>query len=248
MNGNESDIDQAAYSKIPALSPDTVAPQRIFNKLSTRLGCIALRASLITRQFVSREANFPTPWGFLSNPIQTTFGNSQDIARDTTLDTHQITDQNVTQDTKEVKAQKRAVYDRDEKLKKILSESGDVLAKATTVFPFSFFPDDIVVDRTKVTLTKRNFFFTSEVTSIRIEDILHVRVASGPLLGSLVLVVRILNSEDRYNINNFWKKDATHLKHLIHGYVIAQHNDIDTNHLPKDELISTLCRLGHDSQ
>jgi hypothetical protein len=34
---------------------------------------------------------------------------------------------------------------------------------------------------------------------------------------------------------------------MIQGYVIAQHNKIDTAHLSRKELIDTLIELGHDS-
>jgi hypothetical protein len=186
------------------------------------------------------EANLPTPWGFVSGLKQSFTDNLQNTVQSTVQENAQLIP---IED-----AQQLARTDREAKLQKILGESNDVLAKATTVFPFTFFPDDIVVDRTKVTLTKRSFFFTSEVVSIRIEDILHVKLACGPFLGSLVLVVRILNSEDHHNINFFWRKDAMHLKHIIHGYVIAQHNRIDCEGLSKDELINTLTVLGHDAR
>lgn len=134
-----------------------------------------------------------------------------------------------------------------ENLKQVITRSNEVLASATTVFPLTLFRDDIVVDRTKVTITKRNFFFSREIMSIRIEDILNVKVIIGPFFGSIVLAVRILSSEDHHSINYFWRKDATRLKHIIQGYIIAQHNNIDCTHQSKEELITTLTELGHDT-
>src|SRR5690554_1710407 len=46
-------------------------------------------------------------------------------------------------------------------LKKIVRRSQQVLGFARTVFPITLFPDSITVDRTKVTITKRDFFWTS---------------------------------------------------------------------------------------
>ncbi len=137
--------------------------------------------------------------------------------------------------------------ERDDKLKKILAESNEVLASANTVFPFSLFPDSVVLDRTKVTITRRNFFFSSEVMSMRIDDILNVTTSVGPFLGSVTLAGRVLSSEDHFTITNFWRNDAIHLKHIIQGYIIARHNNIDCEHLGKEELIATLTRLGHDT-
>jgi hypothetical protein len=137
---------------------------------------------------------------------------------------------------------------RSKELKRMIRRSNDVLASATTVFPFDLFPDSIVVDRTKVTITKRNFFWSEQVMSIRIEDVLNVSVASGPFFGALTIASRVMSTEDHFTTRFFWRKDAAHLKHIIQGYVIARHNRIDTKHLSRDNLIKTLEELGQDKR
>jgi hypothetical protein len=132
-------------------------------------------------------------------------------------------------------------------LKKTVSQSHEVLAKATSTFPFSFFPDTIIVDRTKVTIVKNDFFFSSSTISIRIEDVLNVSIGLGPIFGTLTISSRVMNSTDHFTIEHFRRADAIHLKHLIQGYMIAQHNNISTAHLSREELIDTLCELGSDS-
>ncbi len=56
-----------------------------------------------------------------------------------------------------------------------------------------------------------------------------------------------MNSTDHYNVNYFWRKDAEYLKQIIQGYVIAQHNAIETKHLSRSDLVDTLLELGRDS-
>ncbi len=136
---------------------------------------------------------------------------------------------------------------RDEKLKSIVSKSHEILMSANTVFPITLFPDSVTVDRTKVTITKRDFFWTSDVMSIRIEDVLNVSASVGPIFGSLTIASRVMSTIDHFKINHFWRNDAIRLKHIIQGYVIAQHNNIDTAHLTRSELVETLRELGHDS-
>lgn len=133
-----------------------------------------------------------------------------------------------------------------EELRKLTKRSHEVLSSARTVFPFTPFPDDIVLDRTKLTITKRDFFMSGKVMSIRIEDVLNVTTDVGPLFGSITVAIRIMSSEDHITINYLHRADAIHLKHIIQGYVIAQHNKIDVAHLTKKELIETLTELGHD--
>lgn len=140
----------------------------------------------------------------------------------------------------------KAKKEADE-LKELVSRSHELLVSANTVFPLTLFPDTIALDRTKVTITKRDFFWSSDVMSIRIEDVLNVSVSVGPLFGSLTIASRVMSTVDHFRIDHFWRRDAIRLKHIIQGYVIAQHNDIDTAHLEKKELIETLMELGHDS-
>ena len=130
----------------------------------------------------------------------------------------------------------------------IVKQSHEVLAKSKTIFPFTLFPDTVLVDRTKVTIIQRNFFWSENVVSIRIEDVLNATAGFDLFFGSLNVSSRVMNSTDHYQIRFLWKRDAMHLKHLIQGYVIAQHNDIDVAHLPREKLIQTLCELGDDSR
>jgi hypothetical protein len=137
--------------------------------------------------------------------------------------------------------------DKHADLKALVRQSHEVMVSATTVFPFKLFPDTIVLDRTKITITRRDFFMSSKVMSIRIEDILNVSTSVGPFFGSINIASRVLSSEDHFSISHFWRHDAVHLKHMIQGFVIAQHNGIETKHLSREHLIETLAELGHDS-
>lgn len=131
-----------------------------------------------------------------------------------------------------------------DKLKKMITQSHEILASAQTAL--SPFPDAVVVDRTKITITRRNLFWSTNNISIRIEDILNVSTGIGPLFGSLNIASRVMNSTDHFQVNFFWKSDAVHLKRVIQGYMITLHNNIDTSHLSREELIDTLVELGSE--
>lgn len=140
-------------------------------------------------------------------------------------------------------------YDSLSSLKKVVKRSHEVLVSATTVMtPANLFPDTVVVDRTKITITKRTFFWSSSVISVRIEDVLNVGISTGPLFGSLTISSRVMNSTDHFTVSNFWRHDALMLKHVIQGYMIAQQNKIDTKDLSRQELIETLLEIGNDSE
>ncbi len=135
---------------------------------------------------------------------------------------------------------------RMKELNNLVAKSNEVLATANTVFPFDLFPDTVTLDRTKVTIIKRSFFWSAEVISIRIEDILNVTTGVGPFFGSLTIASRVMSSVDHFTTNYFWRKDAIRLKHIVQGYVIAHHNKIEVSHLSQQDMIKTLSELGHD--
>lgn len=129
----------------------------------------------------------------------------------------------------------------------MLEQSNEVLVSAQTVIlPNNLFPDTVTVDRTKVTIKQKTFFWSSNTISIRIEDMLNIAVSVGPLFGSLKISSRIMNSTDHFDINYFWRKDAILLKHIIQGYMITVHNNIDTSQISREELVKKLLDLGHD--
>lgn len=144
--------------------------------------------------------------------------------------------------TREEKAERAG-----KKLNRIVAQSREILATAQTVIlPNNLFPDTVTVDRTKITITRKTFFWSSTVISIRVEDILNVATSVGPLFGSVTISSRVMNSTDHYEINFFWRRDAIYLKHVIQGYMLVVHNNIDTSSLSKEELIKKLIELGHD--
>jgi len=129
-------------------------------------------------------------------------------------------------------------------LQQAINGSTDALATASTAF--TFFPDTLTLDRAKVTITKRIFFQAAEVVSMRIEDILNVTATVGPLFGTVKIVSRVFNDEKPYTIGKFWRQDASRLKRIIQGYVIALQRRIDCSTIASAELVPMLDKLGED--
>lgn len=134
-----------------------------------------------------------------------------------------------------------------QELEHAIAGSHEVLATATTAFPFSLFPDTVTLDRAKLTITHRTFFGAADVMSIRIEDILNVTANIGPILGSVKIVSRVFNIEKPYVVEKFKRNDALRLKHITQGYVIALQRDIDCSSLPTPQLAAMLEQLGTDA-
>jgi hypothetical protein len=132
-------------------------------------------------------------------------------------------------------------------LENAVAGSHEVLCTATTLFPFTLFPDTFTLDRAKLTVTHRTFFGIAEVMSIRIEDILNVTASIGPILGSVKIVSRVFNVEKPYVIDRFKRNDALRIKRITQGYIIALQREIDCSNLPTAELAAVLEKLGTDT-
>lgn len=207
-------------------------------RISRQLGGVATKSSFLhdVRHFMSQPITYDSPARWWETGVSLLKGGEQAQPQQSRRSSLQNQ-----HDKKNPEEQ------RQKDLRKIVSQSHEVLVSANTVFPIALFPDTVTVDRTKVTITKRDFFWSSDVMSIRIEDVLNVSASVGPLFGSLTVASRVMSTIDHFQINHFWRNDAIRLKHIIQGYVIAQHNNIDTAHLSKDELTETLLELGIDS-
>lgn len=135
-------------------------------------------------------------------------------------------------------------YEAQRELTKAISGSQEILVEATTVFPFTLFPDTITVDRTMVTVVHRSFIKMGDVISIRIEDILNVEATVGPFFGSLQIYTRFYNAKRPYQVNWLWRQDALRIKRILHGYLIGIKQHIDCSALETKELSRMLDELG----
>ncbi len=136
-------------------------------------------------------------------------------------------------------------HETRQELAQAIHGSNEVLVTADTVF--KLFNDQLVVDRAKLTVTKRSFWRASEVMSIRVEDLLNVTATVGPIFGSVKIVSRVFNADKPYIITGFWRDDALRVKRITQGYVIAIQRGIDCNSLPGSELADLLDKLGEDA-
>ena len=132
----------------------------------------------------------------------------------------------------------------EKKLTEAIGDSHDVMIRATTVFPLTLFPDTLTVDRTKLTITHRNFLHSGEVLSIRIEDILNVTASVGPLFGSVKISTRFFDPGKPYEVDHFWRADALKIKRIVQGYLIAKQQKVDCSKLSTTELAKMLDKLG----
>ncbi len=131
-----------------------------------------------------------------------------------------------------------------QELRDAIGTSSDVLVRARTVFPLTLFPDTLTIDRTKLTITHREFYKAAEVLSISMDDILNVTASVGPFFGSIQVSTRFFDASRPYVVHHFWRADALKIKRIAQGYLIARQKNIDCGVLPTKELATLLDHLG----
>jgi hypothetical protein len=219
--------------RLHALRPRSLDYYLRSTKSRKKIGNVATKGYFQLREFLNKEIPLPSPGeitesfaGLLSRPFVNSTQN---------------------EDSKDIDKIEADNDKKEQDFNEAVKQSNEVLAEARTVFPFTLFPDTITLDRKKLVVTQRTFFMTSKVLTIQIEEILNIAVNVGPLFGSLHIAIRGLTSEDHFDVSFLWRKDAIHLKHMIEGYIIAQKEKLDFEHLSKNELSRKLAQLGSDS-
>ena len=132
---------------------------------------------------------------------------------------------------------------RQKRLANVAVLGHDILFRANTIFPFTLFPDTVIVDREKLTFITRYFFSVAKITAIPIRDLLNVEADIGPIFGSVHTSSRFFITSP-YSIRFLWRKDAIRLRRLLQGYIIANEQDIDCTKIEKGKLIALLNDLG----
>lgn len=129
------------------------------------------------------------------------------------------------------------------KLQELARVDNQPLVQVTGTFPFEFFPTTITVDRKKVTVYDRVFFFNRAIQSLLIEDLMSVRVETGILFATLRVVDKHYPGEDIV-VRFLPKQLAKEARWVIEGLMVAQKEKIDLTYIPREELSQKLLEIG----
>jgi hypothetical protein len=118
-----------------------------------------------------------------------------------------------------------------------------ILYRTKTVFPFEFFPTEIVVNPHKITIINQTFFFSTTTKTIMIADIATVELSTSLLLASITLYDR--QPEVPFiRISNLTKSNAAELRRVIQGLIVMYQNKMPINLAKPTELTNQASTLG----
>lgn len=132
------------------------------------------------------------------------------------------------------------------KFETVLKASRRVLFRAKGVFPFDFFPDEIVIDENKVDIIHGIFFYSRDVFSVPFSRITGAASTTGLFFGSIHLELDGY-AKDPSPVTFLFNRDAAKARRIINGLVAANRQNIDLSKLPLSELIHKIEEIGISS-
>lgn len=131
----------------------------------------------------------------------------------------------------------------EKKLNDLIEGSDQVLYRTKNIFPFDFFPDEMVIDINKVSLISREFFQSERVVSIMLDDISDVYIDTSPFF-STVNIDSKSTPENKISFAYVKRDEAAKLRRILQGLVVSKKQTLDLANIPKEKLIPKLELLG----
>ena len=131
------------------------------------------------------------------------------------------------------------------KLKKLATQSQNVLLTLKSIYPFDLYPDTVIIDENKVNIRKKEIFGAENVHSILIEDITNLTVSTGPFTATLDIVDSSnLRFPITYTIRHLNIKKSLLARRLIQGLIACKREGVDLSTCDNEEVLKSLEELG----
>lgn len=121
------------------------------------------------------------------------------------------------------------------KLERLKNKCEHILFKASTVFPFDFFPSDLIVDTEKVSIILRSFFGSEQIHCIPVKNITDLSLEHSLFFATIhILPARVFQNQV-LSIGHLKKNEALKARNIIQGLVIADKENITLSSVSPDK-------------
>lgn len=132
---------------------------------------------------------------------------------------------------------------QENQLNNLVKASKRLLYKCETVFPFTLFPDMILIDQNKIDIIYRNFFFSKSVFTLMIDDVRTVKVSAGPFFASMNFEV-VGYEQNPAPVRFLPKASAFKMRRIIMGLTAAKREGIDLDNMSKQQVKQKIQEIG----
>jgi hypothetical protein len=124
-----------------------------------------------------------------------------------------------------------------------VNAANETLFQMSATFPFQLFPDQIILDRLKINIIKKNFFASSQITTLPLSNTISVKVNSNPFFSQVEISDTNLRGATTF-VRHLRKDDAMKFKTLVQGIVIGMNQGIDLMSMTSNELVEATQEWG----
>lgn len=114
----------------------------------------------------------------------------------------------------------------EQKINELVKKSAKVLLKISSHSFLDFFPDELTVDETKITIVVRNFFGSGQIYSIPFKQLQDTSVEMTPFSATLKIVDKRYKNQPIV-LKHLKVKEAIEAHHLIEGLILSTEQKID---------------------
>ncbi len=168
------------------------------------------------------------------------------VVKKSLLDKNNTEKSSQLQKTLQHKADKEECEDKDnenERLSKLKDKPEHMLLHIKGMFPFAFFPEEIVIDEENITVYKAYFIKSYSVKTIVLEVIEDVECELTLFLATLVLHIR--GEKDPMLIGALRLNDAFIAKEIILGPILLKKEGIKIDKVDEKKLPEVLTTIGN---
>jgi hypothetical protein len=130
----------------------------------------------------------------------------------------------------------------DDKIKKVEREA-TIIYNISAVFPFDFFPNQIIVHENRVDVIYNLFFYSRKIFPMLIRDLNGVTLATGPLFAAIDFEIKGYETNPE-PVRFLRKAEAVQAHRIISGLIVASKNNIDLSRLSPNEVRTKAQELG----
>lgn len=125
-----------------------------------------------------------------------------------------------------------------------ISNENEFLFKFKSVFPLDLFPDEVILDKLKISIIKRDFFFSKRIITFPMTGTIQVQMFRGPVMSRVTIDDTTTIHQEPIPINNVWLDDALRFHNLVQGMVIGMRQGINLMNMSRKEILERAERWG----
>ncbi len=130
-----------------------------------------------------------------------------------------------------------------EEVNQLIKKSHQTLLKIKTMFPFTLFPDRVLIDQYKVDIIYGIFFFSEQVFTVPIKNVNGASVSTDLFFGRLLIEINGYN-ENPTAVKFLRKQDAIRARRIITGLVACDKEGIDLSPLSYEQVVHKVEEIG----